>query len=163
MFDLLSETRKLGVKPCGSPMVPSVHLTKEGETFEDLKRHRRPVGKLNYLTVTRPNIAHPVNVVSQYMSAQTVNHWAVVEQNLCYLKGAPGRGILYSNHGHNRIECFSDADWTGSKEDMRSTSGYCVFVGKNLVLWKSKKLSVVSRSSAEFEYRVMTQFMCEIM
>ena len=56
MFDLLSETRKLGIKPCISPMVPSVHLTREGETFEDPERYRRLVGKLNYLTVTHPNI-----------------------------------------------------------------------------------------------------------
>ena len=83
------------------------------------------------------------------MSAPTVNPWAAVEQILCYLKGAPGRGILYNNHGHNRIECFSDADLAGSKEDRRSTSGYCVFVGGNLVSWKSKKQSVVSRSSVE--------------
>ena len=61
------------------------------------------------------------------------------------------------------FECFIDADWTRSKEDIRSTLGYCVFVGGNLVSWKSKKLSVVSQSSAESEYRTMTQFACEIM
>ena len=66
-----------------------------------------------------------LSVVSQYMSAPTVDHWAVVEQILC-LKGASGRGILYNNYGHNRIECFSEADWAGSKEDRRSISGYCV-------------------------------------
>ena len=64
MLDLLSETRKLRVKPCSSPMVPGLHLTKEGETFEDPERYRRLVGKLNYLTVTRPNIAHSISVVS---------------------------------------------------------------------------------------------------
>ena len=52
MFDLWSETGKLGVKPCNSPMVLSAHLTREGETFEDSERYRRLVGKLNYLTVT---------------------------------------------------------------------------------------------------------------
>ena len=99
MLDLLSETGKLGVKPYSSPMVPGVHLTKEGETFEDPERYRRLVGKLNYFTVTRPDIAHLVSVVSQYMSSPIIDHWAVVEQILCYLKGAPGRSILYSNHG----------------------------------------------------------------
>ena len=79
------------------------------------------------------------------------------------MKGAPGRGILYSNHGHNRVECFTDADWARSKVDRRSTSGYCVFVGGNLVSWKSKKQGVVSRSSAESEYRAMAQTVCEIM
>ena len=110
MFDLLSKTGKLGVKPCSSPMVPGVHLIREDETFEDPERYRRLVGKLNYLIVTRPDITHSVSVVSQYMSAPTVDHWAAVEQILCYLKGALRHGILYSNHGHNRIECFSDAD-----------------------------------------------------
>ena len=64
------------------------------------------------------------------------------------LERALGCGILYNNHGHNRLECFTDVDWAGSMEDGRSTSGYCVFVRGNLVSWKSKKQSVVSRSSA---------------
>ena len=53
MLDLLSKTGKLGVKPCSSPMVPSVHLTKEGKTFEDLESYRRLFGKQNYLIITR--------------------------------------------------------------------------------------------------------------
>ena len=85
-LNLLSETGKLGVKPCNSPMVPGVHLTREGETFEDPEIYKRLVGKLNYLIVTRPDIAHSVSVVSQYMSAPTVDHWAAVEHILCYLK-----------------------------------------------------------------------------
>ena len=124
-------------------MVPRVHLTGEDETFEDLERYRRLVGKLNYSIVTRPNIAHSVSVVSQYVSALMVDHWVSVEHILSYLKGELGRGILYSNNGHNKIECFIDADWVGLKEDRRSTSGYCVFVGENLVSWKSKKQGVV--------------------
>ena len=67
-------------------MVPSVHLTSEGKTFKDLERYRRLVEKLNYLTVTRPDISHSISVVSQYMSAPTVDHWPAIEQILCYLK-----------------------------------------------------------------------------
>ena len=63
----------------------------------------------------------------------------------------------------NRIECFTDADWARSKEDRRSTSGYCVFIGGNLVSWKSNNQSVVSHSSAKSENRAMAQSMCEIM
>ena len=84
------------------------------------------------------------------MSAPTVDYWVVVEHNLL-LERAPGQGILYSNYVHNRIECLTDVDWAESKEDMRSTSGYCVFVGGNLISWKSKKQCVISRSSAEYE------------
>ena len=85
VFYLLSEMGKLRIKPCSSPMVLNVHLTRESETFEDPERYRRLVGKLNYLTVTGPDIAHSVSVVSQYMSSPTVDHWADVEQILCYL------------------------------------------------------------------------------
>ena len=92
-------------KPCSSLIVPGIHLIREGETFEDLERYRRLVGKLKYLILT-----HSVSIVSQYMSSPIVDHWAAVKQILCYLKGALGRGILYRNHGHNRLECFSDSD-----------------------------------------------------
>ena len=91
------------------------------------------VGKLNYLTVTRPDIAHSVSVVSRYLSSPLVDHWAIVEQILCYLKGAPRHCILYSNHRHNRLKCFTDADWARCKEDRRSTTGYYVVNGGNLV------------------------------
>ena len=78
VLNLLSDTRKMGVKPCRSPMVPSVHLTREGETFEDLERYRRLIGKPNCLIVTRPEIAHSISVVSQYMSSPTVDHWTAI-------------------------------------------------------------------------------------
>ena len=81
---------------------------------------------------------------------------------MCYLKATPRHGILYKDHGHTRDECFSNANWTGSHEDKRSTSRYCVFVGENLVSWKSKKQNVGSRSSVMSEYRAMTQSVCEI-
>ena len=74
MLDLLSETGKLRAKSCSSLTTQSLHLTKEGELFGDPKRYRRLVGKLNYLTVTRFDIAHSGNVVSQYMSSPTIDH-----------------------------------------------------------------------------------------
>ena len=64
VLDLLSEAEKLGVKPCNFPMALGVHLTREGETFENLEKYRRLVRKLNYLIVTRSDIAHSVSVVS---------------------------------------------------------------------------------------------------
>ncbi|KAK3019401.1 hypothetical protein RJ639_004651 [Escallonia herrerae] len=134
VLDLLVETGKAGAKPCNTPMNPSVHLTKDdGDRLDDPEKYRRLVGKLNYVTVTRPNIAYAVSTVSQFMSKPTVKHWAALKQILCYLKGAPGLGLLYSNHGHSCIECFLDANWAGSKLDRKSTTGYCVFVGGNLV------------------------------
>ena len=111
VLDLLFELGKLVAKPCQSPLAQSLHLIREGELFEDPERYRRLIEKLNYLTITRPNIAYFVSVASQYISSPTVDHWAVVEQILCYLKRASGRGILYRKSWHNRLECFMDADW----------------------------------------------------
>ena len=64
VLDLLSETGKLGVKPYNTPMAPGVHLTREDETFKDPERYRRLLRKLNYPTITRPNIAYSVSVVN---------------------------------------------------------------------------------------------------
>ena len=82
VFDLLFKTGKFRVKPCSSPMVPGVHLTREGETFEDPERYKRLVGKLNYLPVTCLDIAYLVSVVNQYMYSLTDDHWAVVNVTL---------------------------------------------------------------------------------
>ena len=110
VLDLLYEKGELGAKSCGSPMAQSLYLIREGELFGDLKRYRRLVGKLNYLTVTCPDIAHLIRVVSQYMFSPMVDHWVAIEQILYYLKGASGHGILFGNHGHNRIKCFTDVE-----------------------------------------------------
>ena len=65
---MLSEIGKLGVKPCSTPVAPNIQLTTEGELFEG------QVGLLNYLIVTRSDIAYLVNVLSQYMSSPTISH-----------------------------------------------------------------------------------------
>ena len=86
-----------------------------------------------------------------------------VERILRYLKSTPGKGILFSNHGNLKIEGYTNANWAGSKDDRRSTSGYFTFVGGNLVTWRSKKQPVVARSSAEAEFRGMTLGVCELL
>ena len=70
--------------------------------------------------------------------------------------------MLYENRGHTQVVGYIDADWAGSPIDRRSTSGYCVFIGDNLIFWKSKKQDVMARSSAEVEYRAMTLATCEL-
>ncbi|EXB89386.1 hypothetical protein L484_017352 [Morus notabilis] len=82
---------------------------------------------------------------------------------LHYLKGTPGIGILFKRNGGVVLEAYTDADYAGSIVDMWSTSGYCTFIGGNLVTWRSKKHNVVARSSAEAEFRAMAQGVCELL
>ncbi|KAL6141006.1 hypothetical protein ACLB2K_059298 [Fragaria x ananassa] len=70
---------------------------------------------------------------------------------------------MFSKHNHTKIAGYTDADWTSSIMDRRSTLSYFTFVGGNLVTWRSKKQKVVVRSSAEAEYRGMIHGVCEIL
>ena len=129
----------------------------------DRERFQRLVGRLIYLSHTRPDIAYAVSVISQYMHDPRESHMKRAFRVLRYLKGCPGRGLLFSQHNTFQVEGFTDADWAGSLDDRRSTSGYYTYVGGNLVIWRSKKQSVVARSSAEAEYRAMALGICELL
>ncbi|RVX13112.1 Retrovirus-related Pol polyprotein from transposon RE1 [Vitis vinifera] len=138
-LDILEETGMLDCKPVDTPMDPNVKLEPgQGEPLGDPGRYRRLVGKLNYLTITRPDISFPVSVVSQFLQSPCDSHWDVVIRILRYIKNTPGQGVLYENRGHTQVVGYTDADWAGSPTDRRSTSGYCVFIGGNLISWKSK-------------------------
>ncbi|KZV44853.1 Cysteine-rich RLK (receptor-like protein kinase) 8 [Dorcoceras hygrometricum] len=87
----------------------------------------------------------------------------VVYKILRYLKGSPGKGLLFQKQNQRDIVAYTDADWASSISDRRSTTGYCTFLWGNLVSWRSKKQSVVARSSAEAELRAMANGVCELL
>jgi len=91
------------------------------------------VGKLNYLTLARPDISFLVSVVSQFLNSPSDSHWNAVVRILKYIKRAPGKGLVFTDRGHTNIVGYSDADWAGDSSDRRSTSGYCIFIGRNLI------------------------------
>ncbi|XP_070004814.1 secreted RxLR effector protein 161-like [Nicotiana sylvestris] len=152
-----------GCRPVDTLMDPNSKLLPEqGEPLSDPARYRRLVGKLNYLKVTRPDISFPVSVVSQFMDSSCDSHLDVVVRILLCIKSASGKGLLFEDRSHEQIVGYSDADWAGSPFDRRSTSGYCILVGGNLVSWKSKKQNVVARSSTEAECRAIAMVTCEL-
>ena len=163
VLDLLAETGMLESKPAATPIEPNIRITATSGEPVDRGRYQRLVGRLIYLSHTRPDIAYAVSLVSRYMHDPRSAHLNAVNRILRYLKGCPGKGILFSNHGHMEIEGYTDSDWAGCLDDRKSTSGYCTFVGGNLVSWRSKKQSVVSRSTAEAELRSLASGLCELL
>jgi len=95
------------------------------------------------------------------MNDPTEEHMEAVYRILRYLKMTPGQGLFFKRSERREIEIYTDADWAGSVTDRRSTSGYCTYVWGNLVTWRSKKQPVVSRSSAEAEFRALAHGICE--
>ncbi|RVW14377.1 Retrovirus-related Pol polyprotein from transposon RE1 [Vitis vinifera] len=102
-LDILEETGMLDCKPVDTPMDPNVKLIPgQGEPLGDPGKYRRLVGKLNYLTITRPDIYFPVSVVSQFLQSPCDSHWDAIIRILRYIKSTPGQGVLYENKGHTQ-------------------------------------------------------------
>ncbi|RVX16039.1 Retrovirus-related Pol polyprotein from transposon RE1 [Vitis vinifera] len=151
--DLLHRTEMFDTKPAKTPGVVGKNLSKfDGDPMDEVTQYRSVVGALQYLTITRPDIAFAVNKACQFMQQPTSAHWLSIKRILRYPKGTMQDGLLLSPSTNLTIEGFSDADWGAQLDDRRSSSGYLVYLGGNLVSWSSTKQKVVSRSSAESEY-----------
>ena len=120
------------------------------------------VGALQYLTLTRPDISYAVNKVCQYLHAPTTMHWTAAMRILRYIKGTVSLGLTFTKSSSTLISAFLDADWTGCLDDRRSTGGFAVFFGPNLVSWSAKKQATVSRSSTEAEYKALANATAEL-
>ncbi|KAF5467582.1 hypothetical protein F2P56_011820 [Juglans regia] len=161
VLDLLGEIGFLGCKAAETPNL-RLQLAKS-EEVTNREQCQRLVGKLLYLSHTRPDIAFATGVVSQFMHSPGSEHFDVVYRILGYLKGTPGEGLLFGGHENLQVEIYTDVDWAGSVTDRRSTFGSCTFVGENLVTWRCKKQNVVARSCAEAEFRAAAHGICKVL
>ena len=144
------------------PMEANLKLHTEGPLLDNPNQYRRLVGKLIYLTITRPDICYTVQVLSQFMQNPTHTHMQVALHVLRYLNHAPGQGILMARNSAASLTAYCDGDWAGCQLGRKSTSGYCILLGSSPISWKSKKQGVVARSSAEAEYRAIVVTTCEV-
>lgn len=160
--DLLKKTKLLYSKSVSTPLVPKHDLHASEVTFVDPKEYRCIVGALQYLTLTRPDIAHSVNLVCQFMQAPTLKHLQAVKRILRYIKGTLDYGLRILSQSSLTLYGFSDADWAGCSITRRSTSGFCIYLGSNCISWSSRKQPTVARSSAEAEYRSLASAAAEL-
>ncbi|XP_057775517.1 uncharacterized mitochondrial protein AtMg00810-like [Salvia miltiorrhiza] len=161
--DLLTKTNLADCKPQPSPYDISSKLSlNDSPPFPNPTLYRSTVGALQYLTLTRPDIAFMVNKLSQYLQTPTENQWKACKRLLRYLKGTLHYSLTFSPSSYLHLKVFSDADWAGSIEDRKSTGGFFVFHGSNLLSWSSKKQNVVFRSSTESEYRSLANSSAEV-
>jgi hypothetical protein len=132
-----------------------------GNPYHNPSEYRSLVGALQYLTFTRPNIAYAIQQVCLFMHDPRTQHMTALKQIIRYIKGTIHHGLHLSPSLVDTLISYTDADWGGCPDTRRSTSGYCVYLGNNLVSWSAKRQSTLSRSSAEAEYRGVANVVAE--
>ncbi|XP_019159680.1 PREDICTED: uncharacterized protein LOC109156283 [Ipomoea nil] len=162
-LELLEEIVFTDCKPAKTPMATSARFSKDiVEKLEVVSQYRGLVGKLLYLTITRPNISYATQQLSQFLDCPTNIHMQAAHRIIRYIKAALGQGLFFSAKSSLQLKGFTDSDWVACPDTRRALTGFCIFLGTSLVSWKSKKQVTISRSSSEAEYRALTSTTCEI-
>ncbi|XP_057487537.1 uncharacterized mitochondrial protein AtMg00810-like [Actinidia eriantha] len=161
--DILERAHLTDTRTVQTPLELNVRYSLTyGTPLPDPSLYRTIVESLVYLTITRPDIAYVVHIVSQFLTSSTIVHWAVVLRILRYLCGTQFQSLLLPSTSSLQLRAYSDADWASDPVDRKSTTGFCIFLGDSLIFWKSKKQSVISKSSTEAEYHAMVSTTTEI-
>uniref|UniRef100_A0ACD5ZJZ1 Uncharacterized protein n=1 Tax=Avena sativa TaxID=4498 RepID=A0ACD5ZJZ1_AVESA len=164
-LDLLRRAGMLKCKGSVTPMTTTDRLTAtDGDLLssDDATLYRSMVGGLQYLLVTRPDLSFAVNKVCQYMQTPRHPHWSAFKRILRYVHANLSHGVHLRRAPSGLLSAFSDADWAGNSDDRRSTGGYAIFYGPNLIAWSARKQATVSRSSTESEYKALANATAEL-
>ncbi|XP_016178398.1 uncharacterized protein LOC107620791 [Arachis ipaensis] len=161
--DLLVKAGMNGCKYCSTPLSLSLNIQAiGGAELDNPHLYRLVVKNLQYLTVTRLDLTFSVNKLAQFMQALLESHWKLVKRILCYVSGAATYGHKLSKDPSMKITTYCNPDWACDPSDRKSIGGFCVYVGRNLVSWHSKKQGVVARSSTKAEYRALADLVAEL-
>jgi len=148
--DLLSEFDCSSLPTISFPLDHSIKLTAaSGTPLLDPTIYRRLIGKLNYLTHTRPDLSFTVLTLSQYMQQPSISHFTAALRVLQYLKSNPPQGLFLNSNSNFSLLSFCDADWAACRDSRRSVSGFFISLGGSPISWKSKKQTSISLSSIE--------------
>jgi len=149
-------------KPSATPVDTKQKLSTSSSTsYEDPSFYRSLAGALQYLTFTRPGISYDVQQVCLHMHAPRTEHMLALKRILRYVQGTLHFGLHLSPSPITKLISYTTADSGECPDTRRSKSGYCVFLGDNLISWSSKRQPTLSRSSAEAEYRGVANVVSE--
>ncbi|GJY55513.1 ribonuclease H-like domain-containing protein [Tanacetum coccineum] len=160
-MEILERAHMLQCNPSRTPVDTESKLGADGDPVSDPTLYRSLAGALQYLTFTRPDISYAVQQVCLYMHDPREPHFSALKRILRYIRGTIDHGLQLFSASTTSLVAYSDADWAGCPTTRRSTSGYCVFLGNNLLSWSSKRQHTLSRSSAEAEYRGVANAVAE--
>ncbi|KAL5579984.1 hypothetical protein UlMin_012426 [Ulmus minor] len=140
-------------KMYNTPMSTTVKISKDESGIRvDSKLYRSMIGSLLYLTASRPDLCYSVGVCARFQADPKESHLQAVKRIIRYVNGTLDYVLWYSMDTTTDLVDYSDADWAGTIDDRKSTSGGCFYLGNNLVSWFSKKQNSISLSTAEAEY-----------
>jgi len=143
-------------KPCSTPVDTNPKVSTDvGQPVQDPTYFRSLAGALQYLTFTRPDIAYVIQQVCLHMHDPREPHLAALKRILRYIRRTLNLFLVLRPTTQHVLVVYSDVDCAGCPDTRKSTSGYVVFLGDNLISWSSKRQNIVSRSRAKAEYRVV--------
>jgi len=147
-----------------TPMVTGCCLSSNDEsTTVHQPTYRSMIGSLLFLTGTRPDIMHAVGIVERFQENPKESHLQLVKRIFKYLQGTQNFGLWYPRDTNLTLHAYTYADWVGSVDDRKSTSGGAFYMGSMLVSWFSKKQSLIALSTAEVEYVVVASFCTQLL
>lgn len=117
-------------------IVPGCRLTMEGSGDDvDNTIYKKMVGRLTYLTFTRPDLMFSVCLISRYLEKPTHMYTPAVKKILRYLRGTVDLGIFYGNFGKEESVAFTDSDYVGDVDDRKNTSSFAFIHGSETLSW----------------------------
>ncbi|XP_021766596.1 uncharacterized protein LOC110731052 [Chenopodium quinoa] len=160
--EIINRAKMSNCKPVSTPVDCKSKLSAfDGDPVVDPSLYRSLAGALQYLTFTRPDIAYAVQQICLFMHAPREPHFNALKRIIRYLKGTADHGFYLYRLPPTRLVSYTNVDWGGCPDTRRSTSGYCVFLGDNLVSWSTKRQAILSKSSDEAEYRAVANVVAE--
>ncbi|GKB96569.1 ribonuclease H-like domain-containing protein [Tanacetum coccineum] len=166
VLDLLYEYGMRACKPAKTPLVSKLVISNEASDkdplLENITNYQKLMGKLIYLTNTRPYISYVVHCLSQFMHSPLTFHIKIAFKIIRYLKSYPSLGIHITKTFGMFLNSYSDVDWAKCIVTRKSVTGYYAFLNNSLVSWKIKKQNTLSKSSTEAEYRALASVTSEV-